>query len=157
MRPKTKEELQLAGTYRADRHTYLDHQIEGDTVTAVEPVRGWRKQVKEQFQYLTESLLHHGLIHTQDIPSLYQLGEYLSEIDYITRELKTAKKAEELDLDQIMRLQSQKIKLVKAYTELAKSYYVTPQARHKAAAMMGKAEAEIKKSKAEELIASGTL
>lgn len=152
---KTKKELELAGTYREDRHKNRGITLKGEILTEVKPLWNWHKKVKEQFDFITRNLITYELLMYQDIPSLYQIGDMLNEIQYIEERIKEAKRDE--NIDRVIKLQTQKIKIVKAYNELAKSYYITPDARNKAIQELAKHRDNRKVNKALDLITNGDL
>jgi len=155
MMPKPRKQLELEGTFHKCKHGHLLYEFKGEKIVAVEPARGWKKPVKEQFEFLTENLVKYEMLLSQDIPSLYMLGDYLEEINFVKVELKKAKKQDAPEM--VFKYQNQLMKLTKAFTDLARKYYITPDARNKALANMVRANEEGKLNKALELITQGSL
>ncbi|MFW6029443.1 MAG: hypothetical protein ACOCRO_04235 [Halanaerobiales bacterium] len=153
-RRKTKKELELLGTYRNQQSELSNYELKGNKVTKIDVSEDLSENVKEQFHMVTDNLITAGLLYLQDIPSLRQLSEYLREVEYINNRLKLAKEAE--DEERVLKLQTQKIKMTRAFTDLGKLFFITPQARNKAITEMAKA-GEINRNPAVELIHTGEL
>ncbi len=144
------EEKKVIGTYRSDRHSKYDIQLNGDKIIAIEPPNNLTPAVLSTWNDLIPYLCNLGLIYKQDTDTLYQAFSILTELEAIEADIKKLSNKQKLNKNfaKYIKLAELKLKYIKHYNDIMANFFVSPKERLKAIQLF--VNTEVKKEELED-------
>ena len=131
---KSIQEKKLTGSYRPDRDKTKGITVRGEVMTSVAVPKGLSTPIQKAWSDIVPYLCGLGIIYKQDIPTLEQAFTILEDI-YQLEQVRGSPRSKKYIMYSEL-----KLKYIRIYNDLMRSFFVSPKERLKAIAIFAQSQ-----------------